>query len=1358
MILSKKAVGLTLLQALFSICIVVGQTPEERQRITATYQVSTLNQLAAVYLQKAEQEKAEAVAYASLRNIPIIMTLEDGGYAELQRVLDDGTLLYYRTDNVDAAKSTRTNFLNTGGGLGLNLDGQNMIAGVWDGGHARASHQEYQGSGGPNRVTIMDGPLNLNFHAAHVTGTITASGVDPLAKGMAPQSLVHGYDWNSDLSEATTAAAGGLLISNHSYGYDANSIPDQWFGAYREDAQAWDNLMYNAPYYLSVSSAGNDGTSTANGAPLEGLSGFDKLNGRKTGKNVLVVANAQDASIDVNGDLISVSINSTSSQGPTDDLRIKPDLAGNGTGVYSTLETGDTAYGSLTGTSMAAPNVTGSLLLLQQHFNNLNGAFMRSATLKGLALHTADDAGTPGPNAVWGWGLLNSKRAAETITANGTSSMMQELVLSQGQTYSIQVEADGINDLIASISWTDPAGTVNNDLNSPIPALVNDLDIRVTQGGNTYYPWRLTSVLNNANDGDNFVDPFERVDVIGASGTYTITVTHKGTLSGGSQHFSLIVTGLLVNCTLATVPVNIQATNITATTAYLNWDPVPGAQYDVRYRETGTSQWETIDDLNLSNTVLTGLVLLTDYEVQVRSKCPGDTPTAFSTSVFFTTEGYCDAGAVETDFEKIGNVTFNTINNNSTSDAGYEDFTHIYTPVSRGSTYFFSASSFESYPDDQVIVWIDFNQNGDFSDPGEQVLMTPTSGSPWTGFINIPADANLGATRMRVRLHDAAFGGNTNPCGNSTYGQVEDYTVIVYDDYLYYDSQWVPQNPSGIATTADNILVVNGQTSLTGTTEANNLTVQANGHLNIEGILHANGDVLNQGTLVFVSTQSTTAQLAPFSGTFTGEVQVERYIPARRAFRLLSTPVTTTGSIHDNWQESAANAADNPSPGYGTHITGSSTGANGFDATPSGAPSLFTLNNSTQSWNAAPNTNLDGLVAGRPYRLMVRGDRSIDVTNNSATPTNTTLRTTGVLHTGPYVVSVLSETANDFNFIGNPYPAVVDMETVLSAATNINSTHYWVWDPTLGGTPTPGQPGGRGAYVAVNVGDNTSNNASSEANKYLQPGQAAFVQTIANGSASLTFEENHKAVTQPQTQVFSVLQSLYLRLFDANSYAAGSTSSDGVLIKFSDTGSNLITTEDALKFYNLDENLAIVNNQTRLSIESRALPEAGELIPLFTNQYRRANYVFEARLKEMNDVQVFLKDNFTGSHTVLFNNDTTLYAFQVDANNPASMVDDRFEIVFEELLSTNEVNFGDGFVLFPNPTQGEINIATRGIAGQDVQLSITSVLGQLVYNNTLTVNSNGMLSADITGLSNGVYILKLSDATGGQFITKFVKR
>ena len=158
-----------------------------------------------------------------------------------------------------------------------------------------------------------------------------------------------------------------------------------------------------------VVAAGNDGNQNSyNGAPLDGNSSYDKLTGHSTSKNNLVVANAQDANIAADGTLISVSINSSSSEGPTDDYRIKPDITGNGTNVYSTYQNSDTAYNSITGTSMASPNVAGSLLLIQEHYNNTNGSFARAATIKGLALHTADDAGPNGPDAVYGWGLLLS--------------------------------------------------------------------------------------------------------------------------------------------------------------------------------------------------------------------------------------------------------------------------------------------------------------------------------------------------------------------------------------------------------------------------------------------------------------------------------------------------------------------------------------------------------------------------------------------------------------------------------------------------------------------------------------------------------------------------------------------------------------------------------------------------------------------------------------------------------------------------------------------------------------------------------------------------------------------------------------
>ncbi|SNR13857.1 S8 family serine peptidase [Tenacibaculum jejuense] len=619
------------------------QNEKQINEIRSQYDLSKLQTIEKSIETRENSQRKEAVRIAKQKGWKTSFTTKDGRFLQLQRIVDD-VPVYLTTFNVDAARSTRTNHLNNGGSLGLNLMGQGMTAHVWDGGIARASHQEYDGAGGNNRFSIGDGSTNLNFHAAHVTGTIIASGVQADAKGMAPHAKAVGYFWDNDQSEATNAAANGMLVSNHSYGFAARNpntgqvqLPQYFFGGYIDESRAWDQIMFNAPNYLMVVAAGNDGNdNTANSNPTGG-SGWDKLTGHSTSKNNLVVANAQDANVDASGNLISVSINSSSSEGPTDDFRIKPDITGNGTGVYSTYHNSNTAYNSITGTSMASPNVAGSMILLQQHYNNVNGNFMRAATLKGLALHTADDAGASGPDAVFGWGLLNAKRAAETITANGAASKIEELTLTSGQTYTITVDSDGTSPLLASISWTDRPGTAVTTVNSTTPVLVNDLDIRVSKGSSEFLPYELTGPTSSAKR-DNNVDPFERVDVANASGTYTITVTHKGSLTGGSQAFSLIVTGVTGTPAVcnATTPTGVNVNGVSQSGATVNWSAVAGTTYDVRYRVSGTSSWTTTA-VSGTSLDLSGLSSATQYQVQVRSKCPDGTNSSYSSSTTFTT-------------------------------------------------------------------------------------------------------------------------------------------------------------------------------------------------------------------------------------------------------------------------------------------------------------------------------------------------------------------------------------------------------------------------------------------------------------------------------------------------------------------------------------------------------------------------------------------------------------------------------------------------------------------------------------------------------------------------------------------------
>lgn len=482
------------------------------------------------------------------------------------RDIIDGTPIYRSTDNLDAARATGVIELQIGGSLGLDLDGAGMTVGVWDGGPVENDHPEFMNlSNTESRVTnidniVVDGDTGFSNHGTHVSCTISGKGVDPSAMGMAPNVDVKSYNWNNDNSEMIQAAndvTTPIILSNHSYGVPLNigdnPTPVWLMGAYSEGAATVDAILYNNPYYLSVWSAGNSGSISYSGGLLDG---FDKLTTEKNSKNNLVVANASPTLAPFTNELTSLVINSGSSQGPTDDLRIKPDIAADGTQLYSAVSGG--GYATFSGTSMSAPNTTGALILLQQYYEQLNSVYMKSASLRGLVCHTAiDDDASEGPDPRFGWGFLNAIDAANAITdADSGSAVIEELTLDQGQQYTYTFSAVAGDLMKASICWTDIAGpSVNNDLNNQTPRLVNDLDLRITKDGVDYEPWMLDFSSGSdfvAIKGDNVRDNIEVVEIDNfETGNYTITVSHKGTLQGNSggpfdpqsQDFSLILTG-----------------------------------------------------------------------------------------------------------------------------------------------------------------------------------------------------------------------------------------------------------------------------------------------------------------------------------------------------------------------------------------------------------------------------------------------------------------------------------------------------------------------------------------------------------------------------------------------------------------------------------------------------------------------------------------------------------------------------------------------------------------------------------------------------------------------------------------------
>ena len=227
-------------------------------------------------------------------------------------------------------------------------------------------------------------------------------------------------------------------------------------------------------------------------------------------------------------------------------------------------------------------------------------------------------------------------------------------------------------------------------------------------------------------------------------------------------------------------PTNLSANNVTQTTANIDWDLVENATYILRYKKSTEGNWTVINNITTNHYVLSQLDINKSYDVNVAAVCTGTTGT-YATITFFTgAYTYCAAGSTYLLSEKISNVTFADINNTSTSTAGYEDFSNIVGNVTPGQTYNFTASSSTgSAQYDQVIVWVDLNQDGDFDDAGEKVLTTAYNTSPWKGVITIPSSALAGRTKMRVRLYGAISNPNTTPCGDSYYGQVEDYSLNI---------------------------------------------------------------------------------------------------------------------------------------------------------------------------------------------------------------------------------------------------------------------------------------------------------------------------------------------------------------------------------------------------------------------------------------------------------------------------------------------------------------------------------------------------------------------------------------------------
>jgi Secretion system C-terminal sorting domain len=563
------------------------------------------------------------------------------------------------------------------------------------------------------------------------------------------------------------------------------------------------------------------------------------------------------------------------------------------------------------------------------------------------------------------------------------------------------------------------------------------------------------------------------------------------------------------------------------------------------------------------------------------------------------------------------------------------------------------------------------------------------------------------------------------------------------------------------------------------------LTVQAGKTLSV-----GSGGVVDFGgkEVVFKSDATGTAQLGVVAGTLTGATNVvmERHIPAgKRAFRFFGSSVTTTGSIKDNWMEGATpgvngqypyttQSAYNPNPGYGTHITGSGGNTNGFDASGTLNPSLFTFNNSSGAWAEVTST-ASTIALGSAYRLMIRGDRAYNINGSSKqTATATTLRTRGTVATGTLTSGVqlpaLSQVANGWSLVGNPYQSVVDMSSASVVKTNLTD-YYYIWDPRMATV---------GAYVAYNYVLNTSANVNSAVNQYVQPGQAFFVQSSAAGSV-LQFTEASKGAVAGQTATFGKndgkdgingkegytiemtqqrnegtqtggFASLSMLLYETDSLTNGGSPADAARVLFGAGFSNNVDLKDGRKFTNIDETMSVKRSTSLLSMELRALPDTGTVLPLNITQYRGTKYTLRVFWdKQLTDStrRAYLKDKFTGKEYQIERGGayTNLpYTITSDARSSAA---DRFEVVFKNVANvvtavTNWSN-GDYIKVYPNPVVTNIQVDYKLGMHRELTLKVYDMSGREVLERKQLKSGDRV---NLSGLMRGIYQYQLIDKAG----------
>jgi Subtilase family/Secretion system C-terminal sorting domain len=458
--------------------------------------------------------------------------------------------------------------------VGRNLSGKNLVIGIGDNADP-TNHIDLAGK------VIMRTDEPVDYHGTHTSGTIAGGGIlNPMWTGMAPRSHLVMNDFSNIIVNSPTYVKDfNMPLTNNSYYNGAAGCPGD--GEYNILSNYVDSQLLAYPKLLHVFAVGNDGPFTC--SPFPTTFGTVK-SGFQSAKNILAVGSIYN---------VDYTIGGGSSHGPTSDGRIKPEIVAGGVNITSTIP--GNLYDTYTGTSMASPTVVGILGLITERYRQLHGGDNpEGALLKALVINNAVDLGNPGPDYIFGFGMISGRPTVEALEQNhyftGTISDGQSLP------FTIPSVGTGGFQLKILLYWPDaPASSVATT------ALVNDLDLTVTEpGGTVHLPMVLDPtpaiVNNNAVEGPDHINNIEQVLVNNpAPGNYSLTV--KGnSIPVGPQKFYLTYEWLPASVTVE-YPFGSE-TWVPGQAETIRWSAYGGEPngFTIEYSIDGGSSWATIDN------------------------------------------------------------------------------------------------------------------------------------------------------------------------------------------------------------------------------------------------------------------------------------------------------------------------------------------------------------------------------------------------------------------------------------------------------------------------------------------------------------------------------------------------------------------------------------------------------------------------------------------------------------------------------------------------------------------------------------------------------------------------------------------